>query len=476
MESRHPHADVDPQAGSRARAAGDGPVPFDLTRWFTLVASICIALVSAVSALVQSRFLKEHLLERDAAVSLAFVQSIAGTEKAAAYFSVPENGVPDRRLEEFFNHIAALPDVMRANVFARDGRVLWSSDAALVGRRFDGNPELERALAGEIAVASGDAHGDGAWKPEHIFFGWGRQQFVELYLPVRETASGPVVGVVELYRLPHALFATIRSGTLLIWASGIAGGALLFAALFWLVRRASRTIQVQQRRIVEAEALAVVGEMSTVVAHGIRNPLASIRSSAELITADLAPGGSARTALESARDITHEVDRLEGWVRGLLTYAQPARGPLEDVPLAEVVRSSLDGFAREFDRRGIVASVELPCTPPTIRGNRALLAEVLNNLVSNAIDAMPSGGTLRVVAEPPDGDHRVRVAIVDSGVGISPERLREVFAPFFTTKGRGIGLGLPLARRILRRCGGDIELESAPGRGTSVKLQLQAAR
>ncbi len=450
-----------------------GPPPFNLTRWFTVVASVCIVLVAAASALIQSKFLRDHLLKRDAEVSAAFVQSIAGTQQAATYFSLENDNSAQAGLEEFFDHIAAFPDVLRANVYNRDGRVLWSSDPALIGRRFNDNHELERALAGEIAIESGDVEGP-ARKLEHLVPHWGRQQFVELYLPVRETTPGPVIGVVELYRVPDALFATVRAGMMIIWTSAFAGAALLFAALFWLVRRASRTIDEQQRRIVEAESLAVVGEMSTVVAHGIRNPLASIRSSAELIDAELPSDPASGGPRESARDIIQDVDRLEEWVRTLLTYAQPAGGPIETVVLEEVVRTALQGFSREFERRGVTLELELDAASAGVHGNRALLAEVLNNLISNAFDAMPQGGRLRLTARGLD-PHRVEIAIADTGVGIPPERLRHVFTPFFTTKGRGMGLGLPLSQRILRRCGGDIALDSTPGTGTTVRLQLQIA-
>jgi len=450
-----------------------GPPPFNLTRWFTVVASVCIVLVAAASALIQSKFLREHLLQRDAEVSAAFVQSIAGTQQAATYFSLDNDSSAQAGLEEFFDHIAAFPDVLRANVYSRDGRVLWSSDPALMGRKFNDNRELEQALAGRIVIESGDVEAL-ARKLEHLVPQWGGRQFVELYLPVRETTPGPVIGVVEVYRVPDALFATVRAGMVIIWTSAFAGAALLFAALFWLVRRASRTIDEQQRRIVEAESLAVVGEMSTVVAHGIRNPLASIRSSAELIDAELpadpAPGGPR----ESARDIIEDVDRLEEWVRSLLTYAQPAGGPLETVQLEDVVRVALQGFAREFERRDVRLELQLDAASAGVHGNRALLAEVLNNLISNALDAMPRGGRLRLSSRALD-PHRVEIAIADTGVGIPPERLRHAFTPFFTTKGRGMGLGLPLSQRILRRCGGDIALDSTAGAGTTVRLQLQIA-
>lgn len=457
-------------------AAAAEPAPFNLVRWYALLAFICIAAVSAVSSLLLSGFLKQQLMMRDAAVSQAWIQSIAYNNDPAAFFADLVTASSGNQVAEFIGHVASLPDVLLANVYSPHKRVLWSSEAQLIGRDFPDNAGLDEALAGNLSIASGHTEDLARAKPEHMFPGAKPVQFVELYLPVRATNDGPVIGVVEIYRHADALFDAIRTGTVLIWTGGAAGGLLVFAALFWLIRRANRTMAEQQRRLIETEALAVVGEMSTVVAHGIRNPLAAIRSSAELLACDVGTGPAGSAARESAQDITKEVDRLEQWIRGLLTYAQPVRGKLENVVLGDVIRTCLNGFTREFERRGIAATVEVPDDAPEVRGNRALLFEVLNNLVSNAIDAMPAGGRLNVRAEPPDVRGRLRVSIQDSGVGIARTTLNDVFTPFFTTKGKGVGLGLALSRRILRRCGGDLALQSAPGRGTTVNLELQVAK
>ena len=103
-------------------------------------------------------------------------------------------------------------------------------------------------------------------------------RFVELYIPLRETSTGPVIGVVELYRIPFALARAIDAGTVLTWMISLGIGLFLYGVLFWIVRRADRLIRSQQERLIESETLGALGEMASAVAHGIRNPLASIRS------------------------------------------------------------------------------------------------------------------------------------------------------------------------------------------------------
>lgn len=444
--------------------------PFNLVRWFSWLSLLCIASLSVVSSIVLSRFLTHQMLQRDAEVSMQFVQSVAEVQNAAAYFLREDHGLPDKNLEEFFNHVASAPDVLRANVYSRDERILWSSDRELMGRRFEHNEELDEALEGKLRFESGVADSHGGPKPEHMHLGSEPVRFVELYLPVRLTGSNEVIGVVEVYKIPRALFATIGEGVRLIWGLALGGGVLLYAVLFWLIRRANRTIVSQQERLVEGETLAVVGEMATVIAHGVRNPLASIRSSAELWLHE--PDKAVR---EAAQDITNEADRLERWVRELLIYSQSVGDKVENVRIDEVIRQSLSLFTREMERRKISLQVSLPESLPLVRGNTALLSEVFNNVLANALEAMPQGGELSLDGIVDSNPKTVLIHVADTGVGIAPGQMERVFVPFYTTKTKGIGLGLALVRRILRRLGGNIELISTPGKGTTVNLRFALA-
>jgi signal transduction histidine kinase len=211
--------------------------------------------------------------------------------------------------------------------------------------------------------------------------------------------------------------------------------------------------------------------MASAVAHGIRNPLASIRTSAELSVCEKGEACGA-----CSRDIIAEVDRLERWLRDLLTYSQPEVGTLEKVRLPAVVGRSLEHFTGEAARLGIRVEVDLPPSLPPVQADEALLGQVLNSVVANAVEAMPQSGCLRVCGRAEAWSRRVTVAVTDTGVGIPPEQFQQIFNPFFTTKPRGMGVGLSLARRIVRRFGGDITVQSREGRGTTVTLQLLSAR
>jgi signal transduction histidine kinase len=442
--------------------------PFNLIRWFSLTAFISITAVSGLAGWGLSTFLTERMIRQEAEMTAGFVRSIVATENAWEYFDELRSPTA-RQLEGLLEHMTRMPDVLRTNVYSADRRMIWSSDASLIGRKFERNDELEEALRAELVVHSGVVDSDHLPKSEHQHMP-GHARFVESYVPVLDRAGERVIGVVELYKVPNDLFDAIRAGERLVWLGASLAGVFLYLTLFWIVRRAHGLIEAQREKLIESESLAVVGEMGSAVAHGLRNPLASIRSSAELsLEMPLSP-----EARECATDIVAQVDRLEGWIHRLLTYAKPVHADLGPVDINGVVEESLAGYRRDLEKRGIAATVELTADLPTVRGEAALLAQMIGSLIANAAEAMSSGGTLRLVTR--HDAHRVIVEVADNGPGIAPDAMSMIFTPFFTSKTRGLGLGLPLVRRVVERLGGRVEVRSAPGRGTTVRLLLNTSQ
>lgn len=458
-----------------AAAWGKGPVrPFNLTRWFAVTSLVCVGAISLAAAQLISALFTDRLLRRDAEVTMEFVQSVIAADEFAGHFSTPADAVRRAVLENSFQRIAQIPDVLRANVFLADGTVILSTDPRLVGRRLGRNDELESALAGRLVFNSGVVR-----KQEHVgidlpFSGKGRAYFVEIYVPIQNGDAHQVAGVVELYKTPDALSEAINDAHRIIWASATLGGALLFAALFWIARRADSIMRHQQQRLLESETLALVGEMASAVAHAVRNPLAAIRSSAEM-AAEVGPSP------EQSEDIVREVDRIEGWVRELLGYTHPAAGQRQAIDANAVLRKSVDDFEREAAKRQVQLTAQLGERLPAVRGDAALLGQVVNSLIANAIDAAidaapdavsGAGRRIDVRSRMAADAHHVEIEVADNGVGIPEGQLETVFKPFFTTKPRGLGLGLPLAKRVLERYGGALKVASTPGVGTTFTIRL----
>ena len=475
FDANHAGERIDPSQPRAPSRSGDPKPrpPFRLLRQFAILSLLCILVISAGSAVLLSRFLTDALLEREAAVGMEFVASIVSAERAWPYFLRQQDGSPDPELQaffdSFFDRLARLSGVVRANVYGDGRQIIWSSTKPLLGRRFDPNPELERAFSGSLEMELGRVGTTG--KAEHVLFSAQQQgtRFLETYIPVWDSERRSVIGVVEIYRLPTALFAAIDRGDRLVWGCAAAGALLLYSTLFWIVRRGSLVIREQQRQLVETETLAALGEMASAVAHGIRNPLASIRSCAEVALED-----DLATARAAAADIIDESDRLDRWIRELLLLALGDGAPPEPLAVAAVLRHCLDGYAPALQRRHIALSLTIEDNLPLVWGQAASLGHAINNLVANALEAMPSGGTLCASACFDQVRREVVLRLVDSGGGMAlPPGSGQ--GRLVTTKPKGLGLGLALSQRILARHGGSLALASRVGWGAAATIRLRPA-
>ncbi len=439
---------------------------FNLVRRFALLSFLSIGLITAVSSFLLSNFLTHNMLQRDAVVTMEFVQTIAQAENTRSYFETDDPGKTKTLFEAFFKQIATMPEVVRANVYNSNGAILWSDDDRFIGHRFSPNPQLETALSGRLAVTSGTSGKSS--KPEHVF---DREVpfFAEIYIPIWNVSENKVAGVVEVYKVPLTLFHAIKEGNRLVWLSAGVGGLFLYASLFWIVRRAAQLIRRQQEQLVESETMAAIGEMASAVAHGIRNPLASIRSSAEVALEESPPFRA------TAEEIIHETDRIEDWIRELLVYSKPPSGNPASIQINGLIQSTLDSLDREIKKRNVKLTQNLDPASPLVHADEGLMRHVIISLIANSLDAMPDGGELTVSSRIEKSDSRVEVVIKDTGCGIPIEQMGKIFKPFYTTKSKGMGVGLSLAKRIIERHGGTLRLESEAAVGTTVFMHIPLA-
>src|SRR5438046_3185832 len=228
-------------------------------------------------------------------------------------------------------------------------------------------------------------------------------------------------------------------------------------------------------RLVRSEKLASIGQMAAAVAHGLRNPLASLRAATQLARHRV----DAPAAREQLDAIIEQVDRLDVRIAHLLQFSRPA--PFH--PLRESVRTlvqgALSGFAELLRERGIELVLSFAEAVPDVRVDPMRLEQALTEIVSNALDAMPppAGGRLEIGTRAATGDAGggVGIEITDSGCGIPPEILPNLCEPFFTTRSEGTGLGLAIAKRYVEEAGGRLEITSVVGRGTTVRIWLPVA-
>jgi two-component system sensor histidine kinase HydH len=226
-----------------------------------------------------------------------------------------------------------------------------------------------------------------------------------------------------------------------------------------------------EQELLQAEKLSAIGQLSAGLAHEIRNPLSSIKGAVEILAADYPPDHRKHRMLKV---LDREADRLNKVLTNFLSFARPQK--MQFKPSNAVDR--LEGVIRLIEAQLTKAHIEIvrhyPDSPPLVVMDDEQLGQVFLNLLLNAIQAMPHGGKLnidvRVVKTKKDPG--LQLQFRDTGVGIKPEDLPNLFNPFFTTKQEGTGLGLAICYRIIEQHGGRIRVESEPGQGTTFSLWL----
>jgi two-component system, NtrC family, sensor kinase len=250
---------------------------------------------------------------------------------------------------------------------------------------------------------------------------------------------------------------------------------------------ANRELWQTTLRLTELERLAAAGQTAAQFAHEVGTPLNLISGHVQLLRARLGDDPGARARLET---ISAQIERIERIVREMMSRTKPESPVLLPVDLNALLLRIFDATAPALEAREVGLETELARDLPPVRGDADRLQQVFINLINNALDAMPQGGTIRVCTgvstetargakarSDPDGGPLIFVEFADTGCGMTEELRAHIFDPFYTTKAaaRGTGLGLVVVRQVMREHGGEIEVDSERGKGTRFRLRLQAA-
>jgi hypothetical protein len=279
----------------------------------------------------------------------------------------------------------------------------------------------------------------------------------------------------------------------------------------------NKKLKQAQEELLRTEKLASIGRFAAGVAHEVGNPLGAILGYTSILEQDGIEGEEAKDYLKR---IEREIERINRIVRELLDFARPSRGEVKEIDVNPVLQNTLSLLSFQKGFKHIQTEIDLQPRLPRVRGDETQLSQVFVNMILNALDAMPDGGTLRIqtrtfiveapLSDPlqklypprrkgdplaadyshlrkPDplstmltkfsrGDSLVQIIISDTGTGIKEEDLKQIFDPFFTTKDpdRGTGLGLSVSLRIVESTGGEIKVESQLGIGTRFEIYLPA--
>ena len=225
------------------------------------------------------------------------------------------------------------------------------------------------------------------------------------------------------------------------------------------------TIEEQLRR---SEKLSTLGEMAAILAHEIRNPLGSIRGTAEILKDDYKPGDPKHEFIEIQ---IKETERLNRVVEDFLHMARPQPVDMRPCPVQEELETIMTLLSNSAREREIKLLLQTPSSPVIIKADGEKLRQAFLNIIINALQATPSGGSVKITTavHPPS---YCQIQFRDTGPGLETATLERIFEPFFTTKPDGTGLGLAITRKIIESHRGTLQVESEPGHGTTVTVRL----
>jgi signal transduction histidine kinase len=240
------------------------------------------------------------------------------------------------------------------------------------------------------------------------------------------------------------------------------------------INEMASSLKQQLRNVQRTEQLRVCGEIATGLAHEIKNPLAGIKISMEFLSEDSSLSKEDREVLSK---VINEVRRIEVMLKGLLNFAKPPALLFTPAKVNNILEICMmfsiktQSASPTNNSKEVTVLKNFDNNIPTIMADQIQLQQVFLNLLLNAVDSMPGGGTLTINTSSLD-ERSIKIEIGDTGEGINENEMHKIFQPFFTTKSKGTGMGLAITRRIIEEHGGSINVESEHGRGTTFTIIL----
>lgn len=471
----------------KGKAADKSLLPFALVKYFAFTSLIVILLAAFALSWLIARNARASLLKRSEAYSRLFADNL--NRQVFVQFVLPtvvrygriaiSNQTQYRHLNEIVNNLTSGMNVKEVTIYDSVNNVVaYSTMRPLMGKRGLGGLEYGKAARGEenSAVISGGSLLSLLPGGPPIFC------TMKTFAPFRqETRLGrqtdEILGVIEVEQdISEDMRAIIElQGQVILLSLAIM--SLLFAILSLLVvkanrfmaRRAEEHIRLEEE-LNAAQRLAVLGKMVASVSHEIKNPLGIVRSTAEVLAGRIgriAPGNERLAAI-----IVEETVRLDRVVREFLDFARPREITRKPGQIQEPADRALAFLHAEFEQAGVEVVRDFAPDLPDVPMDSAHIYQVIFNMAHNALQAMPEGGRLRVETRLAEDGAGVSLILTDTGCGIAPEDLEQIFTPFYTSKSRGTGLGLAIAQGIVEEHGGSITVDSLVDAGSAFTITL----
>ena len=465
----------------------DEPIrPFRLVKYFSFTGFMVILVFTMALTLLISSQAKNLTLKKsdDYAMLLAdnlnhqvFLQFVVPTALRYGRIRLREREQFDALDAVVRNTIHSFK-VKKVNIYDLEGRISYSTEQELVGKKVANLPPYEDALRGDKSSML-------LTEPGKSLTGLDKGFTLRTFFPFRgevpyRGSVGDVLGVFEIFQDLTNEYAEITKFQYLSIAISLAISALVFIILRQIIVRGETIIErrnEEQRKLEEklhnSEKLATLGQMIAAVSHEIRNPLGIISSTAEILQEKIKVHEPNNRLAEV---IVEESRRLNGIVTEFLDFARPQIPRPTTCRLEEILETNLNFLDPVINKENIEIIRDYKGTD-LITADPDLLYRAFLNIFINAVQAMPNGGAITVSTSLPHnsdgkGSGFAEVVVADTGEGVDPEKIKNLFNPFFTTKNRGSGLGLAIVKNIVESHSGQVSIEPGASAGTRVVIRL----
>ena len=451
-------------------------------RLFAIVSLLMIIVMLAATGFTLAPFFRQTIIDREATLVRDMANALATEHDVSVSDLENYTDIAARqRLDQSFNSLKSLSDVIHIKVFNRDNTIAWTDDPNLIGTKRTAHIErLTQAMQGEIqavfnpAIQSSTIFDRGPATPATI----------EFYVPLSKTTMdqpSDVIGVLSLYRTPQQLNQTIRQGLFLLWSIIGGAGLILFIALYKLfnmVYSRQKIAELQfsklttdHQRLIQIEKLSAMGELVGEIAHQLNNPLVGVLNMAQLAEREADNPPRVRELLAEIRNAGKE---CRDTVQRILRINQISRSEPQATDMKELVRDTITFCHQSLGSQHII-KFDAPGQEVMLNVDPVLVRHALFNLIHNAVLAAPEGMVaVSLSSEEQEGVPGYQLTVTDCGEGFTNEIAAKLFKPFFTTRAQGTGLGLSVAQHIIMKHGGSIRAENLADGGARFSIWLPA--
>jgi len=456
--------------------------PFRLYKFFTLTSFIFIFVGTIVLSSLNMHWARKMQFSKSEDYALLLISNL--NHQIFRQFMLPltlsgENiRLSEKRQFERMDKIVRGTlhgfNVERIKIYNLNNIIIYSFDQEIMGIKDIGGSGYQNATTGNH---SSELEQNGSfWQ---ILLGFPKEIRITTFAALHAEESlavttGPIFGVVEIVQDVTDDYRTIFKFQVLVVLTIMLVMGILFIVLISVVKKGEETIEARARerlrlkdKLRRAEHLSSIGEMVAGVSHEIRNPLGIISSSAELLKKKVKKLDPTNTIPDI---IIEEGARLNNIITDFLNFARPRRPSFTECRIEEIIKKNIDYLSSDALKKGYILDHHDNGNLPVMMADSDMLYQAFLNILINAMQSMPDGG--RVVVDINEEDHQVIVHFKDSGGGIDEEIMEKIWAPFFTTKEQGTGLGLGIVKNIVQSHGGKIKIVNREVRGIDVMIIL----